>query len=148
MITLRKLTEKDAEMLQKWRNKNRHFFVQTNEVSRKQQEAWFQQYLENPSDLMYVVVEDTKPIGCLGLAINNGEAEIQRVMLGEKEYAQQGEMSKALQLLMRTFGFEKYTLQVLKTNKTAIHFYQKNGFVVIGEHDACFVMEKTYVAII
>ena len=90
----------------------------------------------------YFIVEvNTKLIGVLGFSVvDGGEAHIESVILGESQYAKRGYMSEALQKMMTVFPFQKYTLKVIKNNKKAIKFYEKNGFGIAEETEDCYIM--------
>lgn len=135
-VRLRKITERDAPLLIKWRNANAAAFPPRYQVlSDHEHDTWYyNQYLFDPADQMFMVLYSGVPVGTIALRLGTtGQPhEIHRVMLGEKNYANRGIMSAALVKLMETYGKGWYELEVLTTNISAIAFYEKNGFHYAG----------------
>ena len=148
-VELRKLRKNDLKMLRFWRNANRKFFFNKDVVSPKMQINWYyDRYLKNPNDTIYIVLYKNVPVGTLAMIKHdNGELEIGRVMLGEKKYARKGIMGKALELLLKLYeenntDMKRFFLEVIRTNKSAIEFYEKHGFKQIEEKADEIVMTK------
>jgi RimJ/RimL family protein N-acetyltransferase len=126
-VQLEKLHYALLEVVRVWRNANADFFGDTQPISRNMQQEWFDSYIVDPSDHMYaVIIDDVLPVGTIG--IRSDTREIQRVMLGAKEYARTGLMSQALNMLMKAYGPGDFFLYVKQDNDKAIEFYRKNGF--------------------
>lgn len=144
MIWLQKLTPETAQIMRKWRNQNREYFRDRHLITYNEQEKWIEKYLKDMTYWYFIVVQDTKPVGCIGFSIvSSEEAHIESVILGEKEIARHGVMSEALKRVMAIFPFKVYTLKVLKDNKKAIHFYEANGFSIKDDIEDCYLMIKS-----
>lgn len=143
MIFLEKLTGETIQLVRKWRNKNRHYFIHKQLITHKQQEKWYEQYIRDLGRWYFIVCCDDKKIGFIGMScISNDEARIETVLLGEEEYRRNGYMGVALEKIMTLFPYKTYSLLVLKNNAVAISFYKKNGFTVVNENDTCYIMHK------
>ena len=83
----------------------------------------------------YLVAEvDGTPVGCVGMTLLCGEADVDKVMV-QKEFQGQGicqELFRKLFELGESLGVEAYTLEVRCSNAPAIHVYEKFGFVGEG----------------
>lgn len=84
---------------------------------------------------LYLVAEaDGKVVGSCGLTISFDEGNIDNVVV-DKEYRNRGVGSKLMKELLK-LGEEKgitaFTLEVRVSNATAIHLYEKYGFVSEG----------------
>lgn len=143
MIHLEKLTRETSQLIRKWRNHDRNFFKDKNLITHKQQDEWFSKNLIDLSYWYFIVYKNSIPIGCIGFSIvNKDEAHIESVILGDKLYSGMGCMSDALQKTISCFPFKKYSLSVIKTNASAIKFYEKNGFTVASEDSECYIMNR------
>jgi ribosomal protein S18 acetylase RimI-like enzyme len=81
-----------------------------------------------------VAEKNGEVIGCCGVVNSFGDGSIDIVMVTEKERGQ-GVAYAMLQELMtvgETIGVENYTLEVRVSNASAIHIYEKLGFVSVG----------------
>jgi RimJ/RimL family protein N-acetyltransferase len=142
-VELRKITEHDAPYLVNWRNSNAEFFPPGPPLTLESHRSWYQGYLRDPQDHMYMVCAP----GLVGtVAIHLGDREIGRVMRGPV-HGEKGAMSKALLELMRIYGFGSYILRVLEGNEHAIEFYRRLGFSTEGRivHYSvpCLIMHKS-----
>jgi len=143
MILLEKLTESTCQLMRKWRNHNRVFFVDRRIITHNEQEKWFKKYLSNERLWLFIVYLREIPIGSIGFSIvDKDTAQVELLMLGDKERAEKGYMTEALQKMLTMFSFKKWQLYVLKENKIAKKFYEKNGFAVDKEEDGCYIMIK------
>ena len=118
----------------------RELVIQNPPQSKTEQEAWYNDYINNPSKLIYIaVLESTKqPIGQIGFNHINRRHQHgeMHVFLGEKKYYGQGyaqEMMKLfLDIAFNRLHLNKVWLKVNDDNIRAIKFYQKMGFVREG----------------
>src|SRR5271155_1456213 len=112
-VTLRKITEADTPLLVKWRNENAKFFPPQPDWTLESHLKWFREkYQADPSDNMFMVLLDGKEIGCLAMTIKNGEGELERMILGEKELARGGKMRDGFRQLMDAYKLDRYWLRV------------------------------------
>lgn len=144
-IRLRAVEREDLPRFQRWINDPEVIAGLTIDwpLSLADEEAWFEAVQKRPQKEKPLVIEvregDTwKPIGNLGfhkIEWDNGSAEV-GIMIGEKDYWNQGYGSEALRLLVQ-YGFEtmrlhRIWLRVMETNPRAIRAYEKIGFVHEG----------------
>lgn len=91
--------------------------------------------LLNHDYCLYLVAEvDGRVVGSVGMTDICHEGNIDNVVIA-KEYRGQGIAQKLLQELFKEGtkrGVEAYTLEVRASNQTAIHIYEKAGFVSEG----------------
>lgn len=96
----------------------------------------FIEMIEN-KDALYLVAEDSDAgvIGCCGMRSIVGEGDISNVVV-HPDFRQKGVAHSMLtQLLSRgteDFGIKEFTLEVRCSNMSAIHLYEKLGFVSEG----------------
>lgn len=125
MVTFRKMEERDVE-----------------EVSRIEEETFSmpwspKSFLEmiQSKDAYYIVAEqDGKILGSCGVLQALDEGNITNVVI-EKESRGQGIGTAMLGFLMKEGekrGITAYTLEVRVSNVSAIHVYEKLGFVSVG----------------
>jgi RimJ/RimL family protein N-acetyltransferase len=141
-VRLRSVASGDAERLRAWKNAHRQSFFHKQEIGPDEQVRWIDAYLSRDHDYLFVVERDGQPIGCMGVRLFGGEADVYNVILGVPEAAGQGLMSAALARLCRfarTLA-EEVSLKVLKDNEPARAFYERNGFVVVDEADDHLLM--------
>jgi len=145
-IKLRPLENDDLELLRGWRNQVsiRKCFIDQTIIESEQQLKWYQRYLDNPSDIFFIIEETRRlqrPVGAASLYQINYEssnAEFGRLMIGDTEALGMGIGKKTLDAIC-DFGFkvlqlETVYLEVLETNTKAINIYQQAGFVVLEKH--------------
>ena len=138
-ISLRKITEADAPLLVRWRNENAEFFPSG--ATMEGHWSWFQGYLEDPSDNMFMVLYGVREIGCLSMTIKDGRGELGRVIVGDKAACGKGFMDEAFRQLMSAYGLPSYWLKVYSWNMTAIRFYKRNGFTAVSTEGEYLIME-------
>jgi RimJ/RimL family protein N-acetyltransferase len=65
MLTLRKATGQDSDLLYNWRNDpvTRHASHDTSEISRDRHEAWLAASFANPHRLIFIAEERGRPVG-------------------------------------------------------------------------------------
>lgn len=125
MVTFRKMEERDVE-----------------EVSRIEEETFSmpwspKSFLEmiQSKDAYYIVAEqDGKILGSCGVLQALDEGNITNVVI-EQESRGQGIGTAMLEFLMKEGekrGITAYTLEVRVSNASAIHVYEKLGFVSVG----------------
>lgn len=137
-VKLRKLKKSDIEMLRKWRNGNRNFFLNSAIVSTEQQKNWFENYKQKESDIVFILETlDGIPVGSVSLYHIDQDkktAEYGRLMIDD-QYKRKGYAEDATKALI-DFAFlqidlNKIILKVIKTNNRAINLYNKLGFKVL-----------------
>lgn len=138
-IRLRLIDEHDIEQLRLWRNsiENSKYFFTNNYISSEEQKKWFQNYLEKTNDYMFVIEEKeaSRAIGMVGIYNIDSlkhEAEIGRLLIGDKSYRGKGLGYKTILLVCKYatdyLELEKVYLEVLVSNTVAIQSYLKTGF--------------------
>lgn len=96
----------------------------------------FIEMIEN-KDALYLVADDEKAgvIGCCGVRSIVGEGDISNVVV-HPDFRKKGVAYDMLtQLISRgkkDFGIKEFTLEVRLSNMSAIHLYEKLGFVSEG----------------
>ncbi|OFW64980.1 MAG: hypothetical protein A2Z35_01625 [Actinobacteria bacterium RBG_19FT_COMBO_36_27] len=142
-IILGTIEKKDIELLRKWKNDNRKYFFHKKIINAEQQIKWYDNYLKNTKDYIFLVEYKGINVGCIGFRLIDDNIDIYNVILGNKEFGGRGIMSRALKL-MCSYIMDNYnkeiTLKVLSKNK-ARSWYLKNGFEEIGEEDSYVFMK-------
>jgi RimJ/RimL family protein N-acetyltransferase len=144
-ILLRPLAAKDIEMIRLWRNRNdiRKCFLFDNIISEEQQKTWFEKYLKQDNDLMFIIEEVTQLKSSIGtIAIYNinkhfADAEFGRLIIGEKNASGKGLALKATKAIcgfaFNTLGIDKIYLEVFDDNVKARKIYENAGFYYESE---------------
>lgn len=82
----------------------------------------------------FVAEKEGLPVGIAGMVVLGDEADIDKVMV-DPNYRNQGIAADILDTLFskgEELGVHSYTLEVRKSNASAIHLYEKKGFVSQG----------------
>ena len=131
------------ELIRRWRNTNRHFFLDSRHISKAAQLKWYARYRKSHTEILYMVYIGNHPVGTAGLDFTHPlKPEIGRFILGDTAFARQGIMSQAMRLLVKKHPSPVYTGVVLKNNPRILGFDQKNGFTIVSEDIRCYYLEK------
>ena len=134
-LVLRAASRLDLLNLRNWKNEQRVFFFHTKEITKDQQQAWFDAYQLRPHDYMFIVDVNERAIGGMGIRLLADDWDIYNVILGDEIYAKKGFMGKAFQAMLAFASAQTLrpiTLKVLKHNP-AVTWYQKQGLEIIAE---------------
>lgn len=148
-LTLVPLSFSHFNLIRKWRNDNKKYFLSQKEVSLWGHLKWFVswkiEHLLNKDKFIYIIQVDGKPVGMIGIDIDNEwSATIQRVLLADTTLARSGVMSTALEMVIELHKVHLYRLEVLRDNVKAIAFYKKNKFFIEEDQDPQIVKMKRY----
>lgn len=134
MITFRKIKYSDLEFINRVRNLYCEEYLHDNrKFTIDETIHWFES--TNPD--FYIIQNDDKNIGYFRL--NKYSEENMNIYVGADiapEYTGKGlgylSYKIFLPYLFEEYGLNKVSLEVLSTNKRAIHLYKKLGFVIEG----------------
>jgi len=96
-------------------------------------DKYFQLILNNKIDINYMIIVDNLAVGHISLSkIDNGWSEMQ-IVIGEKDYWNQGVGTSAIKLLLKsnTSNVRKIYLEVRPDNVRAVKAYEKCGFKIL-----------------
>ena len=136
-ILIRPLRRYDIEPLRQWRNKENisRFLRPVGQISKSQQENWFEQYIHNKDVLFFVAdYKRFRSVGTVALySFVNDECEIGKLVIGEDSAKGNG-LGESLILMSMCIGIlylkqNKFSLVVNKMNLAARHIYKNIGFV-------------------
>lgn len=143
-VTLRPLGGNDIELLRNWRNdKSQTSFLRNiGEISQDMQKAWYEDYLNDNSQIIFAIEENTelhRMVGSVALYNINREnktAEIGKIQIGDPAAHGKGIGRKALVMAMR-IGFLYLSLakivgSVHQKNVQAHTNDMKVGFQIVG----------------
>jgi len=150
-VILQPLVEEDIEPLRVLRNRERKWFIYSEEINWKSQQLWFGKYLQKENDYMFSVTEMNRPnvfIGAVALynVINDEKTcEFGRIVI-DREAATQKELGFdttvcACEIGFKQLGLKRIVLEVFKDNIRAVKTYQKTGFITYGETNGILKME-------
>ncbi|MDD4857768.1 MAG: GNAT family N-acetyltransferase [Candidatus Krumholzibacteria bacterium] len=155
-VALRGIEASDLETLREWRNRkeNRQAFFHQEPIVMEQQQEWYNRYLKDDSDMMFMI-EDARtrtPIGAIAIYhIDhiNRQCEIGRIMIGNRRYLGKGYAHEATTLLLnrafKDLGLNRIYLEVFNRNSRAIALYESCGFATEGiKREAVVVDGKRY----
>ena len=137
-VNLREIESKDLAKMVEWRNKDRIrkcFFNQELLIPEKQKK-WFDEYLKKDDDKIFIIeTKDGISVGTIGLKdidLEEGKAELGRMVIGEDDYLGQG-LAKNACLMLINYAFNEMNLknlclEVFADNKKAVNLYEKCGF--------------------
>ena len=151
---LRLIVRKDIKFLRKLRNENRKFFLESNYISVKGQEEWFERHRNKSDDYMFILQKGNLKIG-VG-AIYNIDRQKKRAELGRfiiaKSLQNHGYgkilIKKMEELCFKQFGIKTFYLTVLANNAKAINLYKNAGFreqkkIIVGQKAVmCLIKRK------
>ncbi len=134
-LITRDILNNQDEVLQmmRWRIANQKSYASRPEITEKSFRNWLSRRVlgNSPKLFFWVLGDEGKPIGHMGLRFDKNLCEIYNVARGEPQCA--GRIGEALDILIRwTFDntpSKKLYLRVLLNNNKAIEFYKKHGFV-------------------
>ena len=152
-VTIRPLTNETSEKYRVLRNRPdiSKWFTHKNEISKKQQEEWFLNYLQKSKDVMFAVFNENETfIGANSIYdVNEKSAEYGRLII-DPLFAGKGYGAKATYaaaVIAKTqMQLEYLSLEVYPDNVAAIRTYQKVGFKETGittdEHGQNMIIMK------
>ena len=142
-------------MTLRWRNQDhiRKWFFHSDVITPEQHRAWFERYLQQDDDYVFVIEEVAAsfcPVGQVAIYHIDWaarQAEFGRLMIGEPEAAGRGLARAATGLLtdmaMDTLGLREVYLEVFADNVPALAIYTACGFQITGRRDNALHMSKT-----
>lgn len=128
-------------------------------LSFEDEQNWFDSMQKTPAEqhplmIDYHLGENWIPVGDGGFHVINWRVRSAEVgiMIGEKQYWNQGLGTEAMQLLLRhgfqTLNLNRIELRVYETNRRAIRSYEKVGFVHEGRMRQAMYKEGAYVDVL
>ncbi len=131
--SLRRLEEKDLEMVLLWRNDPQIRSVSQSDhlIQPKEHAAWFDKHSKNPQSMLLIFEESGVPRGCVNFTdISNGIARWGFYL--DPEHLEQG-LGKRLGKLALDLAFGKLQLkrvnaEVVATNERGFQYHKKLGF--------------------
>lgn len=135
---LRRIDFADLERMRTWRNRPeiRRWFFDSREISREQQEQWFDGYLKDDNDETFIIEDlHERPVGMIALYRidrTNEHAEIGRVIIAEEDCHGKGYAGDALRTLVR-YGFDNLGLsriyaKIRHDNEASLRLFENAGF--------------------
>ncbi len=142
LAAIRPLERQDLELVAKWRQSSAAIeaFFSADPVSLSTQGLWYEAYLRDQNDMMFVIIlDDGTPVGTIALVNidhRNQKAEYARLLIGDPTFKRKGVAESASRELL-AFGFKqlhltKIYLEVFETNHAAVSLYKKLGFETEG----------------
>ena len=145
-IYIRQLKNDDLESLRIWRNNpdNTHFLRKIPYITQEMQTAWYKNYLNDETELIFSIEEIENIHGLVGsLAlynIENKETEVGKILVGDPNAHGLDVCANSLkaicQIAKAELALNRIYLHVYADNIPAVKAYEKAGFVVDEEHNA------------
>jgi RimJ/RimL family protein N-acetyltransferase len=144
-IRLRLLERSDLPMTLRWRNQDhiRKWFIHSEVISPQGHQEWFEKYLKRDDDYLFIVEEIhifNKPIGQVSIyeiKWNERKAKFGRLLIDEPETQGKGLAKMAASILLNygsnTLGINRYELEALSSNESALALYRSLGFIEISD---------------
>ena len=129
------ITFNDLNKLRLWKNKNKNFFFQKKNITKKQQEEWFLKvYNPDPLNFIFVIKYYAEDVGTIGLRKLDEVWDIYNVMNISDYNIGKGFMSISLNLIInyaKSLDNIKIRAKVLSSNNN-LKWYLKNNFKVLN----------------
>lgn len=143
-LVLRTAELTDIENLRNWKNREKEFFFYKKDITEEQQKEWFINYLNRSNDFIFILeINDTIPVGCMGIRRLEEEWDAYNIILGELKYGNKGYMSRGFRRMLEFATKHEnipISLKVLKDNP-AVSWYEKNGFQKLSSDGDHFYMK-------
>lgn len=138
-IVLKSMAEEDIEKMRLLRNKNRLYFIHSEEITEEAQKQWYEAYLLRDDDYLFSVFYQEKWVGAVSIYHvdqKQDKAEFGRLMI-DRTAASVGGLGvdatqAACQIALEQLGIHTVVLEVYEDNEAAKITYQKAGFVSTG----------------
>lgn len=143
MYCLREIERRDIPEINKWRNNPglvANLGAPFRYIGSEVDNAWFDSYLKNRVNTVRCAVVDENDV-LIGVVYLTGIDYLHRsaelsVMIGNPEHRGKGAGSFAVNEMLKhaffNLNLNRVELGVLSSNKTAVGFYEKNGFIREG----------------
>jgi len=138
------IEEKDLHKLMEWKNMNKGAFFFKGVITFEMQKKWFDEYQRKANDFMFIIVVDTKDIGCIGARFLNGFWDIYNIILGEAEYRGMGLMKMAWQAIIEfilQLRVAPIAFMVVKENVIGVRWHKNNGSKIVSEGPDYYLMQ-------
>lgn len=135
-ISLSPLKAEELEEMRNLRNRCRHSFVTSKEITEEGQRQWYESYLSRENDYLFSVYYQGKWVGAVSVYDVDpaqGRAEFGRLMIDREVTGTGGlgvEATKvACQIAFQQLGIKTIELEVYADNIPAQITYLKSGFI-------------------
>lgn len=108
-VTLRPITEEDADITFQWRNSERANLLNKGSNTVENQKQWIKNKIKDPNNLDFIIEYKNDPVGtCALVDINrqNRFAEYGRLLIGEEEKTQGSPVFYETSFLILEYAFE------------------------------------------
>jgi hypothetical protein len=128
---------------------NRNSFFLKDEITPEQQSAWFAAFRKRENDRMFVVEQQVgnkwEKIGCMGfrLLTDEGCVDAYNIIRSQKIEPADFVFADPFRLMLAYAG-SLYSLPIrckVLTENPAVHWYERNGFAIVGEGDGYVLLE-------
>jgi RimJ/RimL family protein N-acetyltransferase len=132
----------DLEMMRSWRNRDdiRIWFNDGRLIEAAQQQAWYRAYVENPSDVMFIVrrAADDLPVGTIAIYqidLDAKRAAVGRLIIAEGRGGGLGyaALFRACLAAFKGLGIETLESEVKSGNDAALRINRAVGFRPSGD---------------
>ena len=144
-VKLVRLQRKDLEMVRQWRNdpKIQQFMLSNSQISKEQQQQWFDKVDADPKQLQFVIYYKEAPIGAANLKVIIGESVQNAQVVEPGLYIYEDKYRANLLAFAPTLLLNDYCFDVLKVenlravvksdNVAALNYNKKLGYKVVKE---------------
>ena len=139
MLKIREIQRADLPLIRKWRNHDRKWFHDQTVITEEMQAKWYEKYLADDSDILFIAESDDYPIGMYGLTDidrRTKTAESGRLLIGEKQYTGMGlgvdMMRSVLDFAFNDLSLNEVYADVKTDNPRAIIAHTKVGYRIVN----------------
>ncbi|MDY7034796.1 MAG: GNAT family N-acetyltransferase [Thermodesulfobacteriota bacterium] len=136
MITLRRATEEDCEIIFQWRNhpKVRHYFFDSSELSYSEHKKWFEESLKRDDRIILIAHNDSTPLGVLrfdSIETDENIAEIDIYVAPELQGQGFGKMilSEGENWAIKNTRIKSLLARVREENQASVKMFRHCGFM-------------------
>jgi RimJ/RimL family protein N-acetyltransferase len=128
---MRPITLDDIEYLRVWKNLNKEYFFFKEEITKEDQLNWYNRFILFPDNYMFIIENENEKIGCIGVRLFQGFADVYNVILGNNIYKGKHVMTNAIEAIIALCSLIYKDIPIcvrVLNNNPAIQWYQKIGF--------------------
>ena len=146
-LFIRPIQFNDIQILRKWKNHYRYSFHYQEIISPTEQEAWFDRFVKDPHQQIFILKNADKPLACIGYRQTTPHKfELFNLICGDETKQGTGLITaffEETKHALKNHGVQEIHLEVLKNNTHGIAWYLKQNFQIVVEKKTFLNMSLT-----
>jgi len=149
-VLLLELCAHNYKIIREFRNKRfvRKYLINTAQVSKAEHDSWYEQYINDETKKMYLIMYEGASVGYVHLKdidCEKGTCEI-GIVIGNRKYRRKGAASDSiitlLDFISRSFTINTISAHIIRQNKASIGLFESMGFKRIPSPTPLYLYEK------